>query len=203
MMMLSRLQGWGRTQRLILNKVICNLEDPTANTQRGEESDTEDRPDWAAFRCFKAREVISVQIVIINYEVINLWCSCWVWPQLTCRSWWDVTQWPPTPSTLMMSCLCGSNFFSSDSTSSSPSCRRTIHTHTHKHTQRSFLMCLICASSSCLWPDVWLQHLEGCIKEGWRRVMRGAQVCPRRIKQVHDTVSIYELWQEVFILQIF
>lgn len=37
MMMLSRLQGLGRTQRLILNKVICNLEGPTANTQRHRE----------------------------------------------------------------------------------------------------------------------------------------------------------------------
>lgn len=42
---------------------------------------------------------------------------------LTCRSLWDVTQCPPTPSTLMMSCLCGRSFASSDAAS----CRRTTY----------------------------------------------------------------------------
>lgn len=47
--------------------------------------------------------------------------SRWV----TCRFLWDVTQCPPTPSTLMMSCLCGRSFISSDGDSSS--CRRTSY----------------------------------------------------------------------------
>lgn len=60
------------------------------------------------------------------------WKICWLkvkldlfffYLWLTCRSLWDVTQCPPTPSTLMMSCLCGRSFASSDASS----CRRTAH----------------------------------------------------------------------------
>lgn len=52
-------------------------------------------------------------------------CTAFTFEGFTCRSLWDVTQCPPTPSTLIMSCLCGRSFVSSDSSS----CRRTFSKH--------------------------------------------------------------------------
>lgn len=80
---------------------------------------------------------------------VNDLCCFYDW--LTCRSVWDVTQCPPTPSTLMMSCLCGRSFVSSDSSS----CRRTLSKHIAQFhcCYIKYMVAIISILSQCLPPE--------------------------------------------------